>query len=926
VPAFVGRSEELRALLEVAAQAHEGPSAIVVVGDPGSGKTRLLAEAAGRLGDLTQLRVVGYEPERDVPLTAAADLLRTLGEVPEFGDRLRAVVFEPEQASALDPVRLFESAHRTLSRLEPAAMLIDDLQWVDDLSLALCHYLVRAAEGTGQPLALIAASRPSDQATSFTSSLSQVLPTERLSILELGPLRPEEALELVATLAPTLAPEDARRLAQKAGGSPFWVEALVRTDGADVDAGQLVTARLRGVSVDSAALLALLAVAVRPLGLSDIAALEEWSSERVEIAAADLVARGVAIYVGGGVELAHDLIRAAAARDVPLETRLDVHRRFSVWLERVAGDDLRRLREALYHRHMSGQPSLELANRLVDSQQRTLLGPDGLRLLASIADEADPLSPDALALHEQVAALATELAEHDEALKRWSLVADRAEAPLNRASALLAASKAAFGLDRLQDAQALLARSREIGVSDDVLSLEQMTHDAAIRLWVDRHAAEGRVLSREAVSAAVDLAEHAGGVTELDARERRAYLNALQLEYEAAVQEADPETMLRSAEAREEAARGFDLELYLEASLGRCTALRWAGRAREAAERARTVWAEAHRHVFPRLAVAAGEVMAGSLQIAGELTEAERVVRETVELAARAGDVPRARHRVARVACNLALERGEPWAALEQLERETAQEPNDHQRIAFHGDVALWNARLKGPAAADTVHKHAVAGRRDADEVVCPRCDAELLLLSAEAFALIGDRDRACGLLSTWDGRGRHADELALLTRSHVGALSEPDAASRADGLESALTQAEQSEYGLESLWIGLDLGLALAEAGSERAIGELKRVAAVASERGAQTVLELAEQRLRSLGVRTWRRRTSAQGLTDREREIVRLIADGASNPEIAQQLFLSRKTVERHVSNLLKKVGVRNRAELAARVGELDVEGVPR
>jgi DNA-binding CsgD family transcriptional regulator len=926
VPAFVGRSEELRALLELEAQAQVGPSAVIVVGNPGSGKTRLLAEASGRLGDLTQLRVVGYEPERDVPLTAAADLLRILGEVPEAGDRLRAVVFEPEHASALDPVRMFEAAHRTLSRLEPAVLLIDDLQWVDDLSLALCHYLVRAAEGTGQPLALIAAARPSDQATSFTSSLSHVLPTERLSTLELGPLRLEEALELVATLAPTLAREDARRLAQKAGGSPFWVEALVRTDGADVDAGQLVTARLRGVSVDSAALLALLAVAVRPLGLSDIAALEEWSSERVEIAAADLVARGVAVYAGVGVELAHDLIRVAAARDVSLETRLDVHRRLSLWLERVAGDDLRRLREALYHRHMSGQPSLELASLLVGSRQRTLLGADGLHLLASIADEADPLSPDVLALHEQVAALATELAEHDEALRLWSLVADRAEAPLNRASALLAASKAAFGLDNLKDAQALLVRSREIGVRDEVLSLEQVTHEAAIRLWVDRHAADGRVLSRDAVSAANSLAERAGGVNELNGRERRAYLNALQLEYEAAVQEASPETMLRSAEAREKAARGFDLELYLEASLGRCTALRWAGRAREAAERARMVWAEAHRHVFPGLAVAAGEALAGSLQIAGDLTEAERVVRETVELAARAGDVPRARHRVARVACDLALQRGEPWAALEQLERETAQEQNDHQRIAFHGDAALWNARLKGLAAADTIQEHALAGRRDADEVGCPRCDAELLLLSAEAFARIGDRDQARSLLSTWDGRGRHADELALLIRSHAGALSEPVAASRAAGLEAALAAAEQSEYGLESVWIGLDLGLALAEAGSGRAIGELEHVATHASELGALTVLELAEQRLRSLGVRTWRRGTSAPGLTDREREIVRLIAAGASNPEIAQQLFLSRKTIERHVSNALKKVGVRNRAELAARVAELEVEGAPR
>jgi DNA-binding NarL/FixJ family response regulator len=65
---------------------------------------------------------------------------------------------------------------------------------------------------------------------------------------------------------------------------------------------------------------------------------------------------------------------------------------------------------------------------------------------------------------------------------------------------------------------------------------------------------------------------------------------------------------------------------------------------------------------------------------------------------------------------------------------------------------------------------------------------------------------------------------------------------------------------------------------------------------------------------------------LTEREREIARLIAAGASNPEIAQRPFLSRKTVERHVSNELRKVGVRNRAELAAPVSELEVEGTHR
>jgi DNA-binding CsgD family transcriptional regulator len=58
--------------------------------------------------------------------------------------------------------------------------------------------------------------------------------------------------------------------------------------------------------------------------------------------------------------------------------------------------------------------------------------------------------------------------------------------------------------------------------------------------------------------------------------------------------------------------------------------------------------------------------------------------------------------------------------------------------------------------------------------------------------------------------------------------------------------------------------------------------------------------------------------GLTARELEVARLIASGATNPEIAARLFLARKTVERHVSNVFLKVGVRNRTELATRLRE--------
>jgi DNA-binding CsgD family transcriptional regulator len=166
-------------------------------------------------------------------------------------------------------------------------------------------------------------------------------------------------------------------------------------------------------------------------------------------------------------------------------------------------------------------------------------------------------------------------------------------------------------------------------------------------------------------------------------------------------------------------------------------------------------------------------------------------------------------------------------------------------------------------------------------------------------------------------GAGTGCDLLVARAERTLGRvlLADGRAAEAVVHLERALSRFRRLGMPLEAARSRLLLAHAFAREAREPAIAEAERALAGLEELGAARDADVAAAFLRSLGVKAARIGPKRLGgLTRREQEVLELLAEGLSNPEIAQRLFLSRKTVEHHVARILAKLGVRSRGEAAA------------
>ena len=314
----------------------------------------------------------------------------------------------------------------------------------------------------------------------------------------------------------------------------------------------------------------------------------------------------------------------------------------------------------------------------------------------------------------------------------------------------------------------------------------------------------------------------------------------------------------------------------------------------------------ARRRQLPAVSAFCRTHYGGVLTAAGRFMEADTTLTEAIRLwglgersLLRAGAVVRL--------ADLRVRQGR-YDEAEQLLTDPYVHPNDAARplaavCLARGDIAL---------AVDLLERALARAEPDSGAA------AALLALLVDAHLAAGrtaDAAKAADALASCAARhdNVYLTATAALARGKVCVARNGGLADAQECLRAALDGFTDVQAPMELAHTRLALAQAVRATRPDVALAEARAALDVYERLDVARQVDAAAALLRSLGVRLPSPRPSGSPLTRREMEVLRLLGQGLSNPEIADRLYISRKTVEHHVANVLAKLGLRNRAEAA-------------
>ncbi|HEX5622690.1 MAG TPA: AAA family ATPase [Solirubrobacteraceae bacterium] len=975
---LVGRVSERAAIAAAldALRAGAAGQVVVVSGEPGIGKSRLLAELADAADDCVVLGAAASEFEQDLPYAIWTEAIDPW--LAGLDDRRRSRLGVPEAV----PVDLADrhALHRALRELldglagpRPLVLAFDDLHWADGASVDAIAALVRRPPAEQVLLAL--AAREGQLPAAVATALAGADRDGRLTALALTPLSQDEAAALVG--------RDVSAIYALSGGNPFYLEALARVNetpaaspapprpassdartpepsppvsggrsaAASAGSGALPAAApavppavSRALAAELAALddgarLVLDAAAVvgdpfDPALAAETAGLDEAVALR---SVDELLARTIVRPAGPRrFAFRHPVMRQAVYESTPGGWRLAAHARAAEALERRGAGLVARA----HHVELAAAPGDEDAIALLGDAARTLQGPAPASA-ARFLTAALGLLPDDQ--RERRAALQVALAEAQSAGgdpegARTTLLAALGEAQNAEAKHALTVriANAEFWLGRDEDAlrrlQVALANLPAEPSPDRV----RLHHSVGLNLVQACDFEGGSAHASDALSDALVLGDR---VLEAASLALAAIAAAGAVE-PGAIEACDrARTAFRRLDDAEVARRLVGLWMlgWADGWLGRFDV------ALDDLQRAHEMASASGRALVLTLA-ALGAVR--PMRELGRLAEAVAVAEEAVDRARLSG--PRAQ--LAGALCELSAARlasGDVSAALQAADDAAAIDvpPSLHTagQVAWCLGAALAAAGNPDRAVPllQTAHAEAVPVMRPliaadlveaaiaAGDLATARAAAELAGGKPAGRETAGDATATSEVAGgeTAGGTTAGGGVAGTAARGATAAGATPWAAHARAALllaegrsgEAAAAAVHAEAPPLIAARLRLLEGRALAASGDRAtALDVLGEAEAALARLGARRAQDEAVRELRKLGHRVARARPATDGeplgsLTDREREIATLVAAGRTNREVAEQLFLSPKTIEAHLRNVYAKLGVRSRVELA-------------